>query len=65
MEASRTTVSISIELALEPIAVFDVFIEELTVALIQSGMSFVTGRTDASSRESLRWVASLPGSRVN
>ena len=43
MEASRTTVSIGIELALEPIVVFDVFIEELSVALTQRGLSFEVG----------------------
>ena len=43
MEANRTTVSTSIELALEPMMAFNVFVEELTVALTQSGMAFETG----------------------
>ena len=43
MEANRTTVSTSIELALEPMIAFNVFGEELTVALTQSGMAFETG----------------------
>ena len=33
MEASRTTVTTNIELALEPIVAFEVFVEELAVAL--------------------------------
>ena len=43
MEAARTTVSASIDLALAPAAAFDVFVEELTTAFMQSGMAFETG----------------------
>ena len=67
MEASRTTVSISIELALEPIAVFDVFIEELTVALTQCGMSFearANGRITEGEFEVGRVIAWKPGELI-
>ena len=43
MEASRTIVSMSLELALAPMVAFEVFVEELAIALTQGGMSFETG----------------------
>jgi SAM-dependent methyltransferase len=67
MEASRTTVSISIELALAPIASFDVFVEELTVALTQSGMSFeagANGRITEGEFEVGRVIAWKPGELI-
>src|SRR5438132_13775775 len=67
MEASRTTVSISIELALGPMVSFDVFIEELTVALAQSGMSFeagANGRITEAEFEVGRVIAWKPGELI-
>jgi SAM-dependent methyltransferase len=67
MEASRTTVSIGIELALGPMVSFDVFIEELTVALTQSGMSFeagTNGRITEREFEVGRVIAWKPGELI-
>ncbi len=44
METTRTTVSISIDLALAPATAFDVLLDELAMALAQEGMSFEAGR---------------------
>ena len=43
MEANRTTVNISIDLALAPTAAFELVLEELAAALAQGGMSFEAG----------------------
>lgn len=43
MEETRTTVRVSIDLALAPAMAFDLFAEELAVALPQGGMSFEAG----------------------
>jgi SAM-dependent methyltransferase len=43
MEATRTTVRVGIDLALAPTTAFDVFVEELTTTLTQSGMEFEAG----------------------
>src|SRR5215469_13328813 len=67
MEASRTTLSISIELALAPKTSFDVFIEELTIALTQSGMSFepgANGRITEGEFEVGRVIAWEPGDLI-
>ena len=43
MEDTKTTVSVSMDIALEPTRAFDVFIEELSTALVQAGMRLETG----------------------
>src|SRR5260221_5086882 len=43
MEDSRTTVCVSIDIALAPVVAFDVLIEELATALARGGMSFEAG----------------------
>jgi activator of HSP90 ATPase len=43
MEDTKTTVSASMDITLAPTRAFDVFIEELTVALAQKGMGFEAG----------------------
>ncbi len=43
MEATRTTVSISIDLALASTTAFDMLLEELAVAFAQGGMDFEAG----------------------
>src|SRR5215831_17478376 len=68
MESSRTTVSISIELALEPMTSFDVFVEELTVALTQGGMTFETGingRITEGKFEVGRVITWMPGELIH
>jgi SAM-dependent methyltransferase len=67
MEAGRTTVSISIELTLAPMRSFDVFVEELTVALTQGGMSFETGANGHITEEEFevgRVMAWIPGELI-
>lgn len=64
MEPTRTTVSISIELALVPTAAFDVFLEELDVAFAQEGMGFeagMNGRLSLGEFEVGRVVSWKPG----
>ena len=67
MEVSRTTVRFSIELALAPMASFDVLVEELTVALTQSGMGFeagANGRITEGEFEVGRVIAWKPGELI-
>src|SRR5215468_5449303 len=67
MEASRTTVRISIELALAPVTAFVVFVEELAVALAQGGMDFETGadgRVTEGEFEVGRVIAWKPGELI-
>lgn len=67
MEASRTTVSMSIELAFAPMKSFEVFIEELTVALTQNGISFeagANGRITEGGFEVGRVIAWIPGEMI-
>lgn len=67
MEDSRTSVRISIEIALAPAVAFDVLIEELATALVQRGMSLeagTNGRVIQGELEVGRVVEWLPGERV-
>src|SRR5579862_6236727 len=67
MEATRTTVSISIDLALAPTTAFDVLLEELAIAFAQAGMSFeagMNGRLTAGELEVGRVVVWKPGELI-
>jgi SAM-dependent methyltransferase len=67
MEATRTTLSISIDLALASTKAFDVFLEELAVALAQEGMSFeaeMNGRLSVGEFEVGRVVVWKPGELI-
>ena len=67
MEATRTTVSISIDLALASTTAFDVLLEELAVALAQGGMGFeagMNGRLTMGEVEVGRVVAWKPGELI-
>ena len=67
MEDSRTTVCVSIDIALAPVVAFDVLIEELATALARGGMSFeagTNGRVVQGEFEVGRVVSWKPGERV-
>ena len=67
MEATRTTVSVSIDLALASTETFDTLVEELTTALAQSGMVFesgTNGRLTMGEFEVGRVVAWKPGELI-
>src|SRR5437660_3958904 len=67
MEATRTTVCVSIDLALAPTTAFEVLVEELATALAQSGMGFeagTNGRMTAGEFEVGRVVAWKPGELI-
>ena len=67
MEASRTTVCISIDVALAPVMAFDIFVEELAVALAQGGIGFETGanrRMTEGEFEVGRVIAWKPGELI-
>ena len=64
MEATKTTVCISMDIALVPTRAFDVFIEELASALVQAGMDLEVGpngRVVQSDLEVGRVVSWKPG----
>ena len=67
MEATRTMVCISIDLALASRTAFDVFVEELAVALTQGGMGFeagANGRMTEGEFEVGRVIAWKPGELI-
>ena len=67
MEDVKTTVSVSIEIALAPAMTFDVLIEELATALVQREMSFEAdpnGRVVQGELEVGRVVEWLPGELI-
>src|SRR5260221_168519 len=67
MDDSRTTVCVSIDIALAPAVAFDVLIEELATALARGGMSFeagTNGRVVQGELEVGRVVSWKPGERV-
>src|SRR5258708_29368409 len=66
MDDSRTTVCVSIDIALAPVVAFDVLIEELATALARGGMSFeagTNGRVVQGELEVGRVVSWKPGER--
>lgn len=67
MEATRTMVCISIDLALASMAAFDIFVEELAAALTQGGMGFeagANGRITEGEFEVGRVIAWKPGELI-
>jgi SAM-dependent methyltransferase len=67
MEKNRTTISISIDIALAPTVAFDVFVEELAAALIQGRMSLEAGpngRVVQGDFEVGRVISWLPGELI-
>jgi len=67
MENTRTTVCVSIDIALAPMEAFDAFIEELATALAQGGMGFEagpSGRVTEGEIEVGRVVSWEPGKLV-
>jgi SAM-dependent methyltransferase len=67
VEDMRTTVCVSMDMALAPTVAFDVLIEELATALRQGGMGFETGtngRVTEGELEVGRVVSWKPGERV-
>ena len=67
MEDSKTTVYISMDIALVPTRAFDVFIEELATALVQAGMGLEAGpngRVVQGELEVGRIVEWLPGELI-
>ena len=67
MEATRTTVSVSIDLAFPSTTAFDILVEELTAALAQNGMVFeagTNGHMTSGEFEVGRVVAWKPGELI-
>src|SRR5260370_6869774 len=67
MDDSRTTVCVSIDIALAPVVACDVLSEELATALARGGMSFeacTNGRVVQGELEVGRVVSWKPGERV-
>ncbi|HEY6410937.1 MAG TPA: methyltransferase domain-containing protein [Ktedonobacteraceae bacterium] len=67
MEDIKTTVSVSMDIALAPARAFDVFIEELATALVQAGMGLEVGpngRVVQGELEVGRIVEWLPGELI-
>ena len=67
MEDNRTTVRVSIDIALAPMVVFDVLIEELATALVQAGMGLEAGpngRVTEGELEVGRVVSWKPGELI-
>lgn len=67
MNDTQTTISLSIELALEPTVAFDLLVDELTAALGRAGLAFEpgpNGRVVEGGHEVGRVVAWKPGEQI-